>query len=439
MIAYLARLSTFSALRHRDFRLFWTGTLVSLVGTWMQGTAQSYLVWELTRNAFATSLPVLFFSLPSTLLALVGGVAADRVDRRKLVLATQTAFMLQATLLTVLTFTGLVRVWQIYLLALFSGLVMAFDAPGRQSMVPSLVAREELSNAIALNSTAFNASRVIGPPLAGLVYAAAGPQWCFALNAASFLAILYALSIIRPASAVVSPTRTRLTDDVREVVAYVRGHAALRTLLQLVAVVGTFGFTYVVLMPVMVNTVLGGGPAENGYLLGAVGVGATLGALSVATLRSPRRPIRVIIGFGYVGALCLLGFAFSRHLVLSMVLSAGVGGAIIAFLATSNSTIQAYVPDALRGRVMSIYTFALIGSGPLNSLVAGLLGSLLGAAGAIAVSGVVLGVAVALISLRNRPVVDLEGVPGAEPKGVGGEGSRATSGPTGKVEPSTAP
>ncbi len=422
MIAFLARLSTFSAFGHRDFRLYWTGNLISLVGTWMQSTAQSYLVWELTRNPFATSLPLLFFSLPSTLLALVGGVAADRVDRRKLLLGTQTAFTLQAAVLAGLTLSGHVRIWQIYLLALISGIVMAFDGPARQSLVPSLVERPLLSNAIALNSTAFNASRVFGPPLAGLVYAVAGPGWCFALNAVSYFAVLYSLWIIRPTIRAGGVRQTHVWDDLREGIAYVRGHAFTRTVLQLVALVGTFGFTHVVLMPVMASTVLGGGPAENGYLLGAVGVGATLGALSVATLRPPRRPGQVIVTFAYAGAACLLTFAFSRHLLLSLILSAGVGGTILGFLTTANSAIQTSLPDALRGRVMSIYSLALIGSGPLNSLVAGLLGNALGAPGAIALSALILGVSVAAVSLRNRPIVALDiRSPAADPSMAGGK------------------
>ncbi len=423
MIASLARLSTFSAFRYRDFRLYWTGNLVSLVGTWMQTTAQSYLVWELTRNPLATSLPILLFSLPSTLLALVGGVAADRVDRRKLLLGTQTAFTLQAALLAGLTLSGHVRIWEIYLLALINGTVLAFDSPARQSLIPSLVERDVLTNAIALNSTAYNASRVFGPPLAGILYAVAGPGWCFALNAISYFAVLYSLWIIRPTPGSVGlRQQTRVWEDVREGIAYVRSHALTRTILQLVALVGTFGFTHVVLMPVMASTVLGGGPAENGYLLGAVGLGATLGALSVATMRSPRRPGQAIVALAYAGAASLMAFAFSRHLLLSLMLSAAVGGTILGFLATANSTIQSAVPDALRGRVMSIYSLALIGSGPLNSLVAGVLGNFLGAPGAIALSGLVLGVMVAVVSQRNRPVVALDmRSPAADPSMAGGK------------------
>lgn len=407
MIGFLTRLSTFSALRHRNYRLFWTGALISLVGSWMQGTAQSYLVWELTHSPLATSLTVLFFSLPSTVFALFGGVIADRIDRRKLLLITQATFMLQAVAMTVLTFTHLIQVWHIYVLALVNGIVMAVDSPTRQSLIPSLVKREDLTSAIALNSTVFNGSRIVGPPLAGLVYAVAGPGWCFALNAISFLAILYPIWILKLPPATVAPQRPRLWRDLREGVDYARGHDVVRTLLVLVSLVGTLGFTYVVLMPVVASNVLGGGPAENGYLLGAAGVGATLGALGVATLRSGR-PGRTIIWFGYASAVSLVAFSLSRNFVLSMILTAVVAGSIMSFLATANSTIQAYLPDSLRGRIMSLYTLALIGSGPLNSLISGVLGSWLGAARAIGLSGVVLGIAVAVIAARNRPVVDLE-------------------------------
>jgi len=403
----LARLDTFAALRHRDYRLFWTGAVVSLIGTWMQSTAQSYLVWELTRSPLATSLTVLFFSLPSTLLSLVGGVAADRFDRRRLVFVTQSVFTLQAIVLTALTFAGAIRVWQIYLLALVNGTVMAFDSPTRQSLIPALVPREDLNNAIALNSTAFNAARVVGPPLAGLVYAAAGPAWCFFINAVSFAAILYAIWAIRPQPLVRIATG-HLLRDLREGLRYARHQAVVRGTLVLIGLLGTFAFTYVVLMPVVASQVLGGGPAENGLLLGSAGVGATLGALAVASVRTPRRPGRMIVTFGYTAAVALVALALSRQLWLSMALTAAVAGFLMAFMATSNTTIQAHVPDALRGRIMSLYTLALVGSGPLNSLFAGALGDWLSAPAAIALSGVALGLSVGVVAARNRALVDLE-------------------------------
>jgi predicted MFS family arabinose efflux permease len=274
-------------------------------------------------------------------------------------------------------------------------------------MLPSLVPREDLSNAVALNSTIFNASRVVGPPLAGMVYAAAGPGWCFAINAISFGAILWALAYIQLAPAPSGIVRTHLWDDLREGLGYVRRHTVVRTLLVLVGLLGTLAFVYIVLMPVLSSRVLGGGPRENGYLLGSAGIGATVGALTVATLQ-PRRPGRIIVGFSYAASAALVALAFSRHLLLSMVLTAAVAGSVMAVLATCNASIQEHLSDSLRGRIMSIYTLALIGSGPLNAVIAGTLGDALGADWAIGISGVAMAVAVGFVTTRNRLVADLD-------------------------------
>lgn len=408
--------STFAALRHPNYRLFWTGMVVSLVGMWVQSTATGYFVWELTRSPFATSMTALFFGLPSTVFALFGGVVADRVDRRRLLLGTQGVFMASAVALAVLTFTDLVRVWHIYLIALVNGTVMAFDAPARQSMIPSLVSREDLTNAIALNSAAFNGSRVLGPPLGGIIYASFGPAWAFTVNAVTYPAILVALSLIRPASAVVR----RLTNpwrDLREGLTFAARTPLIRGLLLMVALAGTFAFTYVVLMPVIASRVLGGGPRENGFLIGSAGVGATLGALGVATLGTPRRPGRLILGFGLTACAGLVLLAASRHLFLSMALTAFTAGAIMSFLSICNSTIQTYVPDALRGRIMSLYTFALIGSGPLNALLAGTLADTVGTPLAIAGSGVLMAASIAVIASRHRAMIDLDTIEPARTRG----------------------
>ncbi|OFV83007.1 MAG: hypothetical protein A2W26_11290 [Acidobacteria bacterium RBG_16_64_8] len=404
----LPRLSTFAALRHRNYRLFWTGMVVTLVGMWVQSTAQSFLVWELTRSPLSTSLTTLFFSLPSTVLALAGGVVADRVDRRRLLLVTQSIFMLQSAVLATLTFFGIIRVWQIYLLALVNGTVMAFDSPTRQSLIPSLVEREDLTNAVALSSTAFNASRVIGPPIGGLIYAAVGPAWCFAVSAIAYPAILTSLYVIRPAQTLLQRARTHPLRDLREGVGFAVRNPLIRGLLLMVALNGAFAFTYIVLMPVIASQVLGGGARENGFLIGAAGVGATLGALGVASVGTPRRPGRIIVGFGFAGAIGLVALSLSRQLQLSMAATAFAAGSIMSFLATCNSTIQAYTPDALRGRIMSLYTFALIGSGPFNALLAGALGNTVGAPLTIAISGVLMAVAIAVIASRHRAMVDLD-------------------------------
>lgn len=405
----LGRPATFAALRHPNYRLFWIGMVVSLVGMWVQSTATGYLVWELTRSPFATSLTALFFGLPSLGLSLVGGVMADRVDRRRLLLVTQGVFMASAAVLAGLTFSGLVRVWHIYALSLVNGTVMAFDAPTRQAMIPSLVAREDLTNAIALNSAAFNGSRVIGPTIGGILYASAGPAWCFGLNALTYPAILVALYLIRPA-AVAAHRPANPWRELREGVEFALRTHLIRGLLLMVALAGVFAFTYVVLMPVIAAQVLGGGPRENGFLIASAGVGATIGALSVATVGTPRRPGRSIVIFGALASAGLMMLATSRDLLLSMALIAFTAGSIMGLLSIANSTIQAYVPDALRGRVMSLYTLALIGGGPLNALLAGTLADLLGTPLALAVSGAVLAATVAVTASLHRGLLALDTV-----------------------------
>lgn len=394
--------NTFSALRHRNFRLYWTGALVSLVGTWVQQTAQTYLVWELTRSPLATSLPLFFFSLPSLLFSLLGGVIVDRVDRRRLLLVTQSLFAAQAAVLTVLTWLDVVRVGHIYALAFASGLVLALDAPARQSLVPNLVGREDLTNAIALNSLVFNASRIVGPPIGGLLYAARGPELAFLFNTLSFAAILYPLTILRMPSGRERRPPTTMWADLWEGLTYVWTQRVVRTVLLLVALMGTFGFSYLVLMPVMTTEVLGGGPAQNGYLLGAVGVGATVGALLVASTSRSGNPGRRLLWLGVLAGAALMAFAASRSLAVAAVILFVVGGLIIGFLATANATIQRLIPDALRGRTMSVYSLALLGSGPANSLLTGALGSALGAPRAIAITGLLIILPMLLLVLLGR-------------------------------------
>jgi len=404
--------NTFSALRHRNFRLYWSGALVSLVGTWVQQTAQTYLVWELTRSPLATSLPMFFFTLPSLLFSLVGGVIADRVNRRRLLLLTQSLFAAQAAVLTALTWFDVVRVGHINALAFASGLVMAVDAPARQSLVPNLVRREDLTNAIALNSLVFNASRIVGPPIGGLLYAVRGPELAFLFNTLSFAAILYPLSILALPPEGEGRRPTTMWDDLWEGLRFVRSHPVVRTVLLLVALMGTFGFSYVVLMPVMTTQILGGGPAQNGYLLGAVGVGATVGALLVAATARSGHPGRRLLWLGALAGAALLTFAASRSLPVAAVVLFAVGGLIIGFLATANATIQRLIPDALRGRTMSVYSLALLGSGPANSLLAGALGTAVGAPWAIAITGLLIIVPMILVALLSRSLVGTSPPPG---------------------------
>jgi len=411
--------NTFSALRHRSFRLYWTGALVSLVGTWVQQTAQTYLVWELTRSPLATSLPLFFFTLPSLLFSLLGGVIVDRVDRRRLLLVTQSLFAVQAAVLTALTWLGVVRVGHINALAFASGLVMAVDAPARQSLVPNLVPRTDLTNGIALNSLVFNASRIVGPPIGGLLYAARGPELAFLFNTLSFAAILYPLAILSLPGDREGRRGTTMWEDMWEGLHFVWTHPVVRTVLLLVALMGTFGFSYLVLMPVMTTEFLGGGPAQNGYLLGAVGLGATTGALLVAAGARSGRPGRRLLWLGPLAGAALVAFAASRSLPVAAVILFAVGGSIIGFLATANATIQQLIPDALRGRTMSVYSLALLGSGPANSLLAGALGNAVGAPRAIAITGLLIILPVVVVALLGRSLV---AEPHAPPSATAGPG-----------------
>jgi len=403
-MATVAR-GTFSAFRYPNFRRYWWGAVLSMVGTWVRGTALSFFVWELTRSPLSTSLPTFFFGLPTMLLSPLGGVLADRVERRRLLMVTQGLFMAQAALLAALTWFKVVQVWHIYAIALLQGVTMAADSPARQSLIPRLVDRADLTNAVALNALVFNGSRIIGPPIGGLIYWRFGPAAAFFSNAVSYLAVLYPLAVMVLPRGEEGSAHTSVWADLREGYTYVWREPVVRTLLLLVATMGSLGFNYIALMPVMTTEVLGGGARENGLLLGMVGVGATTGALLVATVGAGEAPGRRILTLAVLAAAALLSFALSRTLLLSAAILVVVGLAIIGLLSTANATIQGIVPDALRGRVMSLYALALIGSGPLNSLLAGLLGNALGAPGAIAVTGGLILVPVAVVLLRARALL----------------------------------
>lgn len=400
----------FRALRHRTFRVYWTGMLASLVGTWMQSTAQSFLVYELTGSALRTGLVVFAFSLPSLLLTLPGGAMADRYDRRRLLLLVQAAYMLSAAALAALTFAGAVRYEHVVAFAFWNGVLMAVDAPTRQALVPSLVGREDMANAIALNSAAFNGSRIFGPALAGFVYQAFGPAWCFAANALSYLAVIIPMGRVRlphkPAPAASEGTMLQqMLDGVR----YVRGHRTVRAMLLLLAAVGTFGFAWMVVMPAFAVRVLKGGPAENGLLLTAVGVGATVGALAVAAARVTP-PGRFVLGCAVLSGLGLAAFSATGTLAAAAAGIALTGFFLIAYMSATNATIQSLVEDRYRGRVMSLYTLALIGSGPLGSLFSGWLADALGVTVSLAINGALV-VASAAAAWILAPDLGRVGVP----------------------------
>lgn len=374
------------ALRHRNFQLFFSGQLISLIGTWMQSVAQSWLVYRLTGSAlllgsvgFASQVPVFLF-------APLGGIAADRYNRRHIVIATQIASMSLASVLAALTLLHKVQVWHVFVLASCLGVVNAFDIPGRQSFLVDMVGKDDLMNAIALNSSMFNGARVIGPAIAGILVAKIGEGYCFLGNAVSYIAVIVGLLLMR----VHSPARASMASPLEHMMEgfrFVNRTAPIRALLLLLGLVSLVGMPYVVLMPIFADQILHGGAKGLGILMGATGVGALLGALTLA-FRSG------VKGLGRLVAWCCAGFgaslavfALSHIFWVSVVLLLPVGYCMMLQMACSNTLIQVMVPDALRGRVMAVYSMMFMGMAPIGALLGGALAERLGAQVTVAIGG----------------------------------------------------
>lgn len=396
------RPETFRALRNRDFRLLWSGQLASLTGSWMQSVAQGWLVLRLTDSAFYLGLIGFCTFAPVLLLGLAAGAAADRVPRRNALLLIQSGGMLVALALGLLTLFGVVRVWQVALLALAQGTLAAFEIPIRQSFLQDLVGRDDLPNAIALNSMAFNGARLLGPALGGVVLPLFGEAACFLLNAASFSAVLVGLGLIRPPGRRPdSPTMSWL-GSVREGLAYAVRHVQVRAVLLLVMVSSVFGMPYSILMPVFARDVLRVGAGGLGVLMGATGLGASMGALYLAGRRSSRRFGRIVaVAMATFGG-CLIAFALSRSFLLSLVLLTVAGAALIVQMAGSNTWLQLNAPSEMRGRIVSLYMLSFIGMAPFGSLLGGWAARLLDAPAAVAIGGTIC-TASALVFLAMIP------------------------------------
>ncbi len=362
---------TFSALRHRNYRLFFAGQLISLIGTWMQNVAQAWLVYALTNSPLYLGIVSFASSIPALTLSLGAGVVVDRVPKRTLLILTQTSAMLLAFALAADVFFGWVQAWHIIILSFLLGIVNAFDAPGRQAFIVEMVEREDLMNGIALNSAIFNTARIIGPTLAGIALALVGAVWCFFLNGVSFIAVIAGLWLMRvkPMRRVKQPGSA--VAQLREGLRYIRHTQTIRTLISVVAVSNLFAFGYSTLMPAFAQDVLSSGPTGLGLLSAAVGVGALSGALLIASLGNFQHK-GMLLTFGNLlfPALVLI-FAFSRIFPLSMLLLVGIGLGFLIQNATANTLIQTTVPDELRGRVMSVYMMVFQGFFPLGSLMAG--------------------------------------------------------------------
>jgi MFS family permease len=382
------RASMFRALRHRNFRLFYIGQIISLTGTWMQSLAQSWLIYRLTQSAallgavgFAGQIPVFFLSPWA-------GIVADRHSRHRMLIATQSVMLLQALVMAALTLTGVIAVWHVFALALLLGICNAFDIPARQSFLVEMVGSEDLMNAIALNSTIFNGARMVGPAIAGVVVAALGEGLCFLINGLSYLAVIACLLMMNIAPPKADARKSGTMDQLREGITYVMHNPAIRSLLSLLALVSLLGLPYSVLMPIFAEKVLGSGARGMGGLMTAAGGGALLGAFWLARRRHilglDRVVIRACAGFG----LGLVLFAVSRSYALSVACLIPVGLCIMVQMGSTNSLVQSIVENTMRGRVMGLYATMFLGVAPFGSLLAGFLAHRLGAPAAVLLGGI---------------------------------------------------
>jgi MFS family permease len=368
------------ALRHRNYRLFFSGQSVSLVGTWITRIATLWLVYRLTGSALLLGIVGFCGQIPTLLLAPFSGVLVDRWNRHRILVATQVLSMLQSLALAVLALAGIITVTEILVLQVAQGIINAFDTPARQAFVIDMVEqREELPNAIALNSSMVTGSRIIGPTIGGILIAAFGEGWCFMMDAISYLAVIASLLAMRlAADSARRGRRTSAIEELREGVRYVSGFAPARTVLLLLALVSTMGMPYMVLMPAVASGVLHGGPHTLGFLMTASGVGALAGAMYLAARPS-------VLGLGRAIAIAtatfgvgLAAFALSHTLWLSLALLPIAGGGFMVQTASTNTILQTIVDERLRGRVMAFYAMAFLGTAPIGSLVAGVVASRIG-------------------------------------------------------------
>ncbi len=400
---------SFRALRHRNFRLYWAGQLVSLVGTWMQSVAQGWLMHRLTSSAFMLGLLGFVQFLPVLPLALYAGVVADHMDKRRLLLVTQSLLALQAVVFAALATTGAIRPWMVLALAFVLGIVNSFDMPARQAFVIEMTGREDLSNGIALNSAAFNTARIAGPAIGGLLLGWAGEATCFWLNALSFLAVIGGLAAMRVAPFVPPAASARsVRDNLRDGVRYAMSHEGTRNLLVLLAICAGLGFQFNVLLPVYTRDVMHAGPRVYGLLLAGFGLGSLLAAARM-TMRLDRWALRRHLLQGlFLGGVGMAGFAWVRWLPGMIAMGAVAGFGLILYVSSTNTLIQMNTEDAFRGRVMSLYTLMFVGTAPLGALLAGIVGQRFGAPVATSLCAVILLAGAMWMSRRLRAIAARE-------------------------------
>lgn len=396
----MANVKRFSALYHRDFRLFWSGQLISLSGTWMHSVAQGWLVYSLTKSPFylgivatASSLPILFFTL-------IGGIVADRFRKRNLIILTQVLSIAPPLMLGILTDLNIITIWEVILFAAFLGTVNAFDMPARQSFLIEMVGKEHLLNAIALNSAAFNGARMIGPVVAGFVIVYLGLPACFYLNAISFIAVIIALSRIK-VKGEINITSKGFFRDLPEGFRFIKNQRDILYIIILIATVSLFGIPYISFLPVFAEEVFGAGAKGLGFLVSATGIGAFSAAIIIAIKSDIENKWRYMSVAGLCFALSLFAVSISKVFWLSLILLVFAGWGIVSFLATANSFIQLSTTDNLRGRVMSVYTLVFLGFVPIGSSIIGILADSIGTTNAVAISSLICLIGATMFSIKH--------------------------------------
>ena len=377
------------AFESRNYRLFFGGQSVSLVGTWITRIATSWLVYRLTGSLFLLGVVGFCGQIPTLILGPFTGVLVDRMDRHKILVITQILSMLQSFALAALVFTGLITVTEILVLQAFQGIINSFDTPARQAFVVEMVEdRAHLANAIALNSSMVNASRIIGPSIGGLVIAAVGEGWCFFADGVSYIAVIGSLLAMRVAARKMNPRTTSLATEFRDGFRYVSRFLPVRTALLLLALISFLGMPYTVLMPAIATNLLHGGAHTLGFLMTASGVGALSGALYLASRKSIVGLGKVIIFSSATFGAGLAAFSFSRTLWLSLLILTFIGAGMMVTMASANTIVQTIVKEELRGRVMAFYTMAFLGTAPLGSITAGAIAERIGATHTILLGGI---------------------------------------------------
>ena len=397
--------TTFRSFQYKNYRLFFGGQSLSLIGTWIQRIATPWLVYHLTNSPFLLGLVGFAGQLPTFLIAPFAGVLTDRMNRYHILIVTQVAAMVQALLLALLYFTGTIQVWHIVILSIFLGIINAFDVPARQSFLVEMVdKKEDLGNAIALNSSMVNGARLLGPSVAGLLISFAGEGICFLINGLSYLFVIGSLLLMKVVPRKTNNRDKNILNELKEGFSYAFGWAPIRYIILLLALISLMGMPYTVLAPVFAKEILHGGSHTFGFLMGASGLGALTGALFLASRKDASGIVRIIPLAAGIFGLGLISFSLSRFLPLSLVLMMVIGLGMMLQMASSNTILQTIVEDDKRGRIMSFYTMAFMGTAPFGSFLAGAFAKLIGAPYTVLIGGIAC-IAGAIIFARRLPAL----------------------------------